>query len=75
MCISGIPITADKITTILKAANVSVEPYWPTLFAKALEGTDIGALLGSLGSAASIVSAGKKEPIESMIRTATIVEI
>ena len=59
MCISGIPITADKITTILKAANVSVEPYWPTLFAKALEGMDIGALLGSLGSAASIVSAGK----------------
>jgi len=54
----GISITADKIATILKAAGVSVEPYWPTLFAKALDGIDIGSLLGSLGSAASAVSAG-----------------
>jgi len=54
----GISITADKISTILKAAGVSVEPYWPTLFAKALDGIDIGSLLGSLGSAASAVSAG-----------------
>ena len=30
----GISITADKIATLLKAAGVSVEPYWPTLFAK-----------------------------------------
>ena len=30
----GISITADKIATLLKAASVSVEPYWPTLFAK-----------------------------------------
>jgi len=54
----GISITADKIATILKAAGVNVEPYWPTLFAKALDGIDIGSLLGSLGSAASAVSAG-----------------
>jgi len=54
----GISITADKISTILKAAGVSVEPYWPTLFAKALDGVDVGSLLGSLGSAASAVSAG-----------------
>lgn len=54
----GISITADKIATILKAAGVSVEPYWPTLFAKALDGVDIGSLLGSLGSAASAASAG-----------------
>ena len=57
---SGISVTADKIATILKAAGVSVEPYWPTLFAKALDGIDIGSLLGSLGSAASAVSAGEK---------------
>lgn len=54
----GISITADKIASILKAAGVSVEPYWPTLFAKALDGIDVGSLLGSLGSAASAVSAG-----------------
>merc|ERR1712243_146449 len=49
----GISITADKISTILKAASVSVEPYWPTLFSKALDGVDVTALLGNLGSAAS----------------------
>jgi len=53
----GISITADKIATILKAAGVSVEPYWPTLFAKALDGVDVGSLLGSLGSAASAAAA------------------
>ena len=31
-----LPITEDKIKTILKAANVEVEPIWPSLFAKAL---------------------------------------
>lgn len=25
-------ITAEKINSILKAANVSVEPYWPSKF-------------------------------------------
>jgi large subunit ribosomal protein LP1 len=54
----GISITADKIATILKAAGVSVEPYWPTLFAKALDGIDVGSLLGNLGAAASTVGAG-----------------
>ena len=57
----GISITADKIATILKAAGVSVEPYWPTLFAKALDGVDVGSLLGSLGSAASAAGAGERE--------------
>merc|ERR1719159_144387 len=53
----GISITGDKIATLLKAAGVSVEPYWPTLFAKALDGVDVGSLLGNLGSAASAVAA------------------
>jgi large subunit ribosomal protein LP1 len=54
----GISITADKISTILKAAGVSVEPYWPTLFAKALDGVDVTSLLGSLGSASAAAGAG-----------------
>ena len=30
-------ITGDKIATILKAASVDVEPFWPSLFAGALK--------------------------------------
>lgn len=45
-----ISITAEKLQTILKTANVEVEPYWPTLFAKALEGVDIKGLITNISS-------------------------
>ncbi|XP_064489295.1 large ribosomal subunit protein P1-like [Ornithodoros turicata] len=45
-----IAVTAEKINTILKAASVDVEPYWPSLFAKALEGLDLKALISNVGS-------------------------
>ncbi|XP_022647013.1 60S acidic ribosomal protein P1-like [Varroa jacobsoni] len=51
-------ITAEKINSILKAANVSVEPYWPTLFAKALEGCDLKALITNVGSGVGAAPAG-----------------
>merc|ERR1712105_452811 len=47
-----VAITAEKISTILKAADVKVEPYWPGLFAKALEGIDAKALITNVGSGA-----------------------
>lgn len=45
-----ISITAEKLQTILKTANVEIEPYWPTLFAKALEGVDIKGLITNISS-------------------------
>ncbi|XP_045107117.1 60S acidic ribosomal protein P1-like [Portunus trituberculatus] len=45
-----VPITAEKISTILKAANVSVEPYWPGMFAKAAAGLDLKAMVSNVGS-------------------------
>lgn len=41
---------SEKIQTILKAANVDVEPYWPGLFAKALEGVNPKDLITNVGS-------------------------
>merc|ERR1712226_1635028 len=46
-----VPITGEKISTILKAANVDVEPIWPTLFAKALSSVNVRDLITNVGSA------------------------
>nr|ACR54112.1 ribosomal protein P1 [Palaemon varians] len=45
-----VPITVEKISTILKAASVTVEPYWPGLFAKAASGLDLRAIVCNVGS-------------------------
>ena len=56
----GIAITADKIATIVKAAGVEIEPYWPTLFAKLLERKSIEDLITNVGGggAAPAAAAG-----------------
>ncbi|KAL4585925.1 hypothetical protein LXL04_010552 [Taraxacum kok-saghyz] len=46
----NIPVTADKIATILKAANVSCESYWPGLFAKLAEKKNIDDLIANVGA-------------------------
>uniref|UniRef100_A0A0A9XUW8 Large ribosomal subunit protein P1 n=1 Tax=Lygus hesperus TaxID=30085 RepID=A0A0A9XUW8_LYGHE len=45
-----VAVTGEKIQTILKAAGVDIEPYWPGLFAKALEGINPKDLISSIGS-------------------------
>lgn len=47
---SIILLQAEKIQTILKAADVKVEPYWPGLFAKALEGLNLKSMITNVGS-------------------------
>ncbi|ETN82018.1 60s Acidic ribosomal protein [Necator americanus] len=47
-----VAITGDKIATLLKAANVEFEPFWPGLFAKAVEGIDVKNLITSVSSGA-----------------------
>ncbi|KAI3693837.1 hypothetical protein L1987_76791 [Smallanthus sonchifolius] len=46
----GIPITAEKIATILKAAKVECESYWPSLFAKLAEKKNIEDLIVNVGA-------------------------
>ncbi|KAG2399604.1 60S acidic ribosomal protein [Vigna angularis] len=53
-------MTAEKINALLKAANVSVESYWPSLFAKLAQNKNIEDLIlnaGSGGGAAVAVAA------------------
>lgn len=45
-----IAVTSEKIATILKAAKIETEPYWPTLFGKALESVNIKQLVSNIGS-------------------------
>merc|ERR1712223_1867754 len=53
-----VAVTPEKITTILKAAGVDVEPYWPGLFSKALESADLKALITNVGSGVGAAPAG-----------------
>jgi large subunit ribosomal protein LP1 len=41
----------DKISTLVKAAGVTIEPYWPSLFAKLLQKIKMDDLIGAIGSA------------------------
>lgn len=51
-------LQGEKIQTILKAANVNVDSYWPGLFAKALEGINVKELITNIGSGVGAASAG-----------------
>merc|ERR1712014_453413 len=46
-----IDITGEKMAKIISAAGVNVEAFWPGLFAKALQGRNIGDLICNVGSA------------------------
>ncbi|KAE8821226.1 hypothetical protein D1007_00610 [Hordeum vulgare] len=67
----GIPITSEKIATVVKAAGIKVEAYWPALFAKLLEKRSVDDLILSVGSggggapaAAAAPAAGGAAPAE-----------
>ncbi|MBA0645178.1 hypothetical protein Goklo_013306, partial [Gossypium klotzschianum] len=59
----GIPITAEKIATIVKAANVSVESYWPSLFAKLFEKCNIEDLITNVGAAGAGAPVAAAAPV------------
>ncbi|KAF8809226.1 ribosomal protein 60S, partial [Phlegmacium glaucopus] len=46
----GVEVTSEKIVTLTNAANVTIEPFWATLLAKALEGKNVKELLSNVGS-------------------------
>ncbi|KAK6152845.1 hypothetical protein DH2020_012484 [Rehmannia glutinosa] len=53
----GIAITAKEIATLVKAANLTVESYWPSLFAKHCEKRNIEDLVMNVGSGSGVAVA------------------
>ena len=49
----GLEITGEKISKVIKASNNAVEGYWPGLFAKALDGQNVAALLTNVSGPAA----------------------
>ncbi|GLU21334.1 hypothetical protein SLE2022_374790 [Rubroshorea leprosula] len=58
----GIAVTAEKIATLVKAANVSIESYWPSLFAKLAEKRNIEDLIMNVGSGSGAAPAAIAAP-------------
>ncbi|KAF8072798.1 60S acidic ribosomal protein P1 [Scenedesmus sp. PABB004] len=46
----GLEITGDNINTIVKAAGITVEPYWPALFAKLFAKKSVEDLICNVGA-------------------------
>uniref|UniRef100_A0A224Y1J2 Large ribosomal subunit protein P1 n=2 Tax=Panstrongylus TaxID=65342 RepID=A0A224Y1J2_9HEMI len=65
-----VAVTGEKIQTILKAASVDVEPYWPGLFAKALEGINVKELITNIGSGVGAAPAAGGAPAAAPADTA-----
>ncbi|KAL0094835.1 60S acidic ribosomal protein P1 [Phycomyces blakesleeanus] len=72
----NVEITSDKLQTLVKAAGIEVEPVWFSLYAKALAGQDLKALLlnvgapGAGGAAAATGAAGAAASTEAAVEEA-----
>ena len=49
---------ADKLSQVIKASGNTVESYWPSMFAKAIQGQNIEELLTSIATAGPAVALG-----------------
>jgi ribosomal protein L12E/L44/L45/RPP1/RPP2 len=69
------PPQADAINTIVKAAGIEVEPYWPALFAKLFAKKSMDDLITNVGAGAcpaarATTRAGPQRPARARARAA-----
>ncbi|KAK4792427.1 hypothetical protein SAY86_022862 [Trapa natans] len=65
---------AEKIAILVKSSNVSVESYWPSLFAKLAEKRNIDDLILNVGSGGSVAPVAAAVPIGGAAAAAPIAE-
>ncbi|KIO28274.1 hypothetical protein M407DRAFT_243073 [Tulasnella calospora MUT 4182] len=54
----GVEITTEKLTAVINAAGVEIEPIWLSLLAKALEGKNVKELLSNVGAGGGAPAVG-----------------
>merc|ERR1719507_1184384 len=54
----GIELNNGNLKKVIDAAGVKVAPYWPMLFAQALQGKDLGSFLNVSSGSAPVQQAG-----------------
>ncbi|MCD7446417.1 RNA-binding RNA processing protein rpp1 [Datura stramonium] len=52
----NIPINAERIGTLIKASNLKVESYWPSLFAKLCQKMNMDELIMNVGAGGTATS-------------------
>merc|ERR1712166_1511464 len=60
----GLEISAAKLAKVIKASGNDVEPYWPLLFSKALQGAEVDKLLTEVVSVRAAGAAAEEEKKE-----------
>ncbi|XP_038646756.1 60S acidic ribosomal protein P1-like [Scyliorhinus canicula] len=65
-----VTVTEDKLNAQIKTAGVTIEPFWPILFAKALANIDVNSFIcniracSSAPAAAAVVSTAAPVAVE-----------
>ena len=62
---------ADRLQKLVSASGNQIEKYWPLLFANALKGQDISALVTDLSGKAPSVSTTETEAAETAVAVET----
>ncbi|XP_072338090.1 large ribosomal subunit protein P1-like isoform X1 [Scyliorhinus torazame] len=52
-----VTVTEDKLNALIKTAGVTIEPFWPSLFARALANIDVNSLICNVGASRSAPAA------------------